>query len=148
MERDFAIDRKIDKFKLDSEAEHNAVIIDYYGNEYARARSDMNAKDTFLDTLYAKKGLYYQKNPIDGLKTTDTSIKNMVDSDEEIVQAKMELDKAKEKFYFMEVAYETVKERSTQIGNLTKLWLGGYFSTQPNVTENKGDSLRENLNVS
>jgi len=142
---EFEKDVNLNRFELEKEAERNPGLLRFYGELLADAKSQKDAIAKKIKLVSAQKLLFYGANPLPGTKTTEPAIKAMVDSDAELnVLFEKELE-IKEKVYYLESAVATIDDRKTEIGNLTKLWLGGYYSVQGQSTNGISEQMRKDL---
>jgi hypothetical protein len=124
----FAKDVSINRNKLDLEAERTPEIFAEYATQLSEVRGEKDRLDAKLRLLKSNKYLYYQLNPFKDMKTTEASIKSMVEVDPDVIETQKQLLSVQKSVDILTVAVEAISHRRSQLKNLTMLWIGGYYS--------------------
>jgi hypothetical protein len=122
------MDLRIDKYKLEEECEKNVTFTKIINDEVAKYRSKVDKWEREVKKLNNEKDLYYRMNPLEDVKVTEPSIKSMVGSDVEVIEAESKLVEAKKQLHEAESLLWAVNDRQAQLKNLVSLWIGGYYS--------------------
>lgn len=137
---DFEEDVKLNRFKLDEEAQKNPSLVQFYGEQLAEAKTIRDKAYNAVKLIEAQKELDYRANPPDGIKITESVISALVEADKDVIKIKEAEQKAKEKVYFIESAVSALDDRRSEIKNLTQLWIAGYYSV-PGVSQDNGGAM-------
>ena len=127
----FAEDVKLSKFELADESERMSTLLYEYGEELADRKAAKDQASTKLELVKAQTELKIRKaSPSTyGLeKFTETSIAALVPLDEEVIEAVIALNKAKEAVYHLEAGMEAMRDKSSEIKNLKDLYASGYYT--------------------
>jgi hypothetical protein len=124
----FAKDVSINRNKLDLEAERTPEIFAEYATQLSEVRGEKDRLDAKLRLLKSNKYLYYQLNPFKDMKTTEASIKSMVEVDPDVIETQKQLLSVQKSVDILTAAVEAISHRRSQLKNLTMLWIGGYYS--------------------
>lgn len=152
-ELDFEKDISINKFRLDEECLSHASIYYNYGDAQARAKTELaKAKDN-LELVQAERNLQIRDELTkNGTKVTESMISSALIIDNEVREAKNEVREAEEVYNRLSVAVQAMEHRKSELDNLVKLYLSGYYSN-PNssdakngLTEQAERAVRSNLN--
>lgn len=130
MERDFEKDKALSKYHIDTASEQQAFIYHYWSEELTIAKDKLEARKDKLDLLLAQTELKYRamdKLPGD-MKATEGAIKVFVSTDEEVVKAKEKVRNSRREVNTLQSAVTSLEHKKYQIDNLTKLYLGNYFT--------------------
>jgi predicted nuclease with TOPRIM domain len=146
---DFKEDIKINRYRLERNAQEHSSVYLHYAEKLAEAKTEFNNAKDNLDYIKATTEMKYRKMKElpDNLKKVEASYSNLVHTDDDVLKAKIRITKAKEELDLMEAAVRSLEHRKDQISNLTKLWLGGYYSNpsqhsgESNSTQNSRDAL-------
>ena len=150
LERDIEEDVKINRFKLDVEAETHPSIYYYYSNELAEAKKDRDLKKTKTKEITAKIELDYRadKIPFDG-KKTEAGISSAVEIHPDVVKAKKDYIESEYIVNKLSAMEESIRQRKGMLDNLIQLYTMQYYaepkSGRYNSTDQAGDELRKNL---
>lgn len=126
--KDFSADIKVDKYHLDEESEMSASILSHYAELNAEAKGEVDKAENALKLTMAKRDLDYRSNPPGIMKITESVIASLVESDEEVIELKEELRKAKEKSYRYYAAVDALHDKSARLHDLVDLWMKGYYT--------------------
>lgn len=152
-ELDFAKDISINKFKLDEECLSHAGLYYNYGEAQASAKTEVaKAKDN-LELVQAERSLAIRDQLISqGTKVTEAMITSSLIIDEEVREAKSRVREAEDIYNKLTVAVQAMDARRSELDNLVKLYLSGYFSNPNSIgakngaTEQAEKAVRSNLN--
>ena len=128
--KNYADDIRIDKYALDEEMEMNPTLLDKFGVKYADARARQDKLEVQVKYLSAKKALEFRKNPPPDVKVTDSTIEALVNSDEELLKLKEELNEAREDSYTFYASLETLRDKGLRLHDLMELYKTGYYSAK------------------
>lgn len=147
--KDFGVDPKadaeIDKNNLQDECVLRPQMYYYYAMQLAEARNDLDVAKSNLDATIARRGAYYHKNPVDGIKPTIDGMKVMVGNDTEIQEAQSEVDKKQAAVNTLYAQVNMVEMTKGCLDNLVKLSLARYYNESE--TDNSGrDRLNNSMN--
>lgn len=154
--RSFQVDASINRFKLDEENEKQASLYHYWSDLCADAKADRDTMEDALDLIISKTDDAIRKNAQrNDEKVTEPAIKNLIERDKFVANAKEDLRKAKSDVYHLEAAVKALEHRKGSLDNLTILWTKNYYSqpsgivstdTSTTVTDAVSKDLRANLN--
>lgn len=149
---DFQKDLSINKYKLDEECLSHSARFAYYAEACAVAKSNVSKAGDNLKLVTAEANLRIRKTYIDnGQKFTEAVITSELEIDKQVVKARDELREAEEVYGRLQVAVNAMDARRSELDNLVKLYVAGYFSTvdagnRKSVNEQTSNDIRKNLN--
>lgn len=138
-ERDFKQDIMINRFNLDNDCEQHASRYLYWSERLMEAKEGLDRLKDKQKLQEAQKEIHYRKEPLDGMKATENSIKAMIESDDDIIDTKEQILKAQRSVYTLSAAVSAMEHRKSQLKNLVDLWTSGYFAF-PGGTKGKDKS--------
>ncbi len=156
MERNYADDVKINKYKLPEECEVYAGKYHYWADKLAEAKgNEDNAKDKLNLTLAEEEmsirttwdSIYSEQYG----KMTEAAIKAVLEMNEKVKGAKSKFREAEKEVYTLEVGVKSLEHLRPMLDNLTQLLIKGFYAT-PNggrregATEQVGNDQRKGLN--
>ncbi len=152
-EDDFQKDLSINKYKLDEECISHASRYAYYAEAGAIAKTNVSEAKDKLEFITAEANLRIRKNLTDsGQKFTEAMVASMLTMDSEVEKAKKELRDAETVFARLQVAVNAMDARRSELDNLVKLYVAGYYSVadgagvKKTINENTANDIRRNLN--
>jgi regulator of replication initiation timing len=125
---DFSADVKINRFQLDKECEIHPSLYQYYSDLLSEARTAKDRAEAALSLVKAEVELAIRGCPPEGIKVTETSIKAMVEANEDVQGAGKKLRRKKTEIYTFESAVTSLEHRKRMLDNLTQLWSKGYYA--------------------
>lgn len=132
---DFAEEVKINRFKLEVEAEKQPSIYQYWSGLLAQAKADKDTADDKLDLVKSTRELYIRAEVEKGNKdytsvgkVSESAMKAFIETDDRVMKAKEFLRKAKELVYILEGAVKSLEHRKDSLDNLTVQWSKGYYA--------------------
>jgi hypothetical protein len=141
-ERNFSEDVKVSKLTLDSNAENQAELQLFYGNQVAEAKESYDEAEGRLELLMADKEMYYRQNPPsepgkfekDGatpiyMKLTESIVKALVTKDPDVQKAQKAVYAANRNLNEWKAAERAIEQRKSMIETLAKLHGASYFAT-------------------
>jgi len=151
--RVFSEDVTINKYKLEIECERQASMYFYWADKLADAKTSLNEADDQLKLVTAKTDLDVRKNWNESKygKQTENSIKAVLETHEDILNAKENCRNAQEEVNSLIAAVSAMDHRKAQLDNLTQLLIKGFYAA-PNggkregVTEQTSREVRSKLN--
>lgn len=143
---DFGQDIKVNRFKLDEENEISGELYNVWSERYSEARGAVDAAKDKLELTTAQHTLYYNANPVDGIKPTVDNVKAMVEQDTEVQAAKDEYRQALAKRYTLDGAMGALDSRKSAVDNLVKLMVTGYYNTKQTGGDYASDEINDSLN--
>ena len=152
-EDDFQKDLSINKYKLDEECISHASRYAYYAEACAVAKTGVSeAKDKLEYVTAERYDLIKKELEENGVKTTIPMLEKAVLTDDEVLKAKKELREAETTFARLQVAVNAMDARRSELDNLVKLYVSGYYSVadgagvKKSINENTANDIRRNLN--
>lgn len=142
----FGQDIKVNRFKLDEENEISGELYNVWSERYSEARGVVDAAKDKLELTTAQRTLYYNTNPVDGIKPTVDNVKAMVEQDTEVQAAKDEYRQALAKRYTLDGAMGALDSRKSAVDNLVKLMVTGYYNTKQTGGDYASDEINDSLN--
>ena len=148
---DFQKDLSINKYKLDEECLSHSSRYAYYAEACAVAKSAVSKAGDNLKFVTAEANLRIRKTYADnGQKFTEAVIASELEIDNLVIKARDELREAEEIYGRLQVAVNAMDARRSELDNLVKLYVAGYFSTvdgnKKSVNEQTSNDIRKNLN--
>ena len=151
---EFQKDVRINKYRLDEECLSQSSRYAYWSEAYALAKTNLVAAKDNLEYTKAMRSIalrnLYQET---GEKFTEVKLESAVLIDDEYLEAKAKYREADEVCNKMMVAVNAMEMRKSELDNLVKLYVAGYFSTVSSGENNKRDAneqvsrdIRKNLN--
>ena len=151
-EDDFQKDLSINKYKLDEECISHASRYAYYAEACAIAKTNVSEAKDKLELVEAER---YEVIRADlenkGIKTTIPMLDRALITDEEVQKAKAELRDAETTLARLQVAVNAMDARRSELDNLVKLYVAGYYSVadgagvKKSINENVASDIRRNL---
>jgi hypothetical protein len=132
----------INRHELAKESETISEEIDYWGRKAVDAEFEMDRTQRVYRVTKAEVGIKYRKVPLEGLKTTDSAVADMIESDPAVAKAWYDHLEAKKQFGYMDTAYQAVRDKSAKIRDLISLLGMSYFADsrqQKKRTKNDDD---------
>ena len=153
LELDFEKDLGINKYKLDEECLSHSVLYYRYGELLADAKNEVGV---LTDALKLKMGeantgirnRFIQKDQ----KFTEAVITSEVEKDTGVIEAREDLRKAELTYARLQAGVSAFEHRKSQLDNLVKLYVSGYFSTpspggtKETINDQAGKDARLGLN--
>lgn len=151
---EFQKDLSINKYKLDEECLSHASRYAYYAEASAVAKAGVSEAKDKLDLVEAER---YDAIKFDlekkGVKTTIPMLEKALLLDEEVINARKALRDAELVSSRLQVAVSAMDARRSELDNLVKLYVAGYYSvadnagaTRKNVNEQVSGDIRRKLN--
>ena len=151
-EDDFQKDLSINKYKLDEECISHASRYAYYAEVSAIAKTNVSEVKDKLELVIAEANIRIRKNLTDsGQKFTEAMVTSMLTMDSEVQKAKAELRDAETTLARLQVAVNAMDARRSELDNLVKLYVAGYYSVadgagvKKSINENVASDIRRNL---
>lgn len=151
-EDDFQKDLSINKYKLDEECISHASRYAYYAEACAIAKTNVSEAKDKLELVEAER---YEVIRADlenkSIKTTIPMLDRALITDEEVQKAKAELRDAETTLARLQVAVNAMDARRSELDNLVKLYVAGYYSVadgagvKKSINENVASDIRRNL---
>lgn len=129
--KNFKDDVRLEKTKLDDEAELNPSLMQHYCDLLAEAKAARDAVENKMKLKMAEVELAIRRSDPKSMgldKFTEAVISSLVETDEKVIALKKELLDAKEDLYTYEGAVDALRDKSSMIKVLQALWVGGYFA--------------------
>ena len=153
-EFDFEKDLSINKFRLDEECVSHSSLYFRYAEAQQEAKSAVTKADDYLSLVLANRQLAIREDfSKANIKATENLILSNVERDEEVLEARRKLRKAKDLFNKLTVAVQAMDSRRSSLDNLVKLYCAGYFSLPNNdggvkksINEQTSREIRKKLN--
>lgn len=149
---DFQKDLSINKYKLDEECLSHSSRYAYYAEACAVAKNNVSKAGDNLKLVTAEANLRIRKTYADnGQKFTEAVIASELEIDKPVIKARDELREAEEVYNRLQVAVNAMDARRSELDNLVKLYVAGYFSTvdagnRKSVNDQTSNDIRKNLN--
>lgn len=151
-DRDIAEDLKINRYKLEDEAENQPSLFYHYSEEATTAREERDKAKAKLKEIEGRISLDYRSGKrVTEAKITENSISAAVDIDPEVIDARNKFLQAEAELGKATAAEEAMQQRKAMIGHLVQLYTMQYYSKPSagkggGATEQAGEDLRKNLN--
>lgn len=151
-EDDFQKDLSINKYKLDEECLSHSSRYAYYAEAQAVAKLNVSKAKDNLELVESEANLRIRKKfAEEGQKVTESVVSCTLAMDSDVINAKKELREAEEVYNRLQVAVNAMDARRSELDNLVKLYVAGYFSTvdagnRKSVNEQTSNDIRKNLN--
>ncbi len=149
-DRDFENDLKINKYKLHEECMAQASLYHYYSELLADVKSEKDKQENKLKFMVAETEIELRKNPPEGIKITEATIKALLIIDLKIKQQQGVLNKTKSELYHLEFVINSIEHKKTALKLLVQLFSVNYFSIPDGKKETQEDiprrEMRDNLN--
>lgn len=148
----FEKDIAINKYKLDEECLSHSARFTYYAEVCALAKTNVSKASDNLKLAMAEANLRIRKNYAEnGQKFTEAVITSEIEVDKSVLEAKELLRDAEEIYGRLQVAVQAMDARRSELDNLVKLYVAGYFSTvdgsgKKSINEQTSNDVRKNLN--
>ena len=148
----FQKDLSINKYKLDEECLSHSSRYAYYAEACAVAKTEVSrAKDRLDLTEAEQREAIRIRMEKDGIKPTIPMLDSATIRDEKVIKAKAELREAEDVYNRLQVAVNAMDARRSELDNLVKLYVAGYYSTvdagnRKSVNEQTSNDIRKNLN--
>lgn len=148
----FEKDISINKYKLDAECLSHSARFAYYAEACAVAKIEVSrAKDRLDLTEAEQREAIRIRMEKDGIKPTIPMLDSATIRDEKVIKAKAELREAEDVYNRLQVAVNAMDARRSELDNLVKLYVAGYYSTvdagsRKSVNEQTANDIRKNLN--
>lgn len=149
---DFQKDITINKYKLDEECLSHSARFAYYAETCAVAKTNVSKANDNLKFVIAEANLRIRKNYSEnGQKFTEAVIASELEIDKQVLKAKEQVRDAEEVYSRLQVAVQAMDSRRSELDNLVKLYVAGYFSTvdgvgKKSINEQTSSDVRKNLN--
>lgn len=129
MEFDFAKDLSIDKYRLDYECLTHASLYFRYADAYIQAKQEVARRSDALALAKADANINIRKIMNDNnVKFTEAIIASEVERDKSVLKAREELRQAETVASRLSIAVDAMEARKSELDNLVKLFLSGYYS--------------------
>lgn len=152
-ERDFAVDVKINRFRLEEESEIQPSLYHYWADLLADAKARADKMDDRLKLTLADTEMNLRYKADRGeleIKLTEASIKALMEQQETVQAARKNSRDAWALVYHLESAVKALEHRKAELDNLTQLWRGGYYAKPDGGKRSAGEDvakdMRKNLN--
>lgn len=148
----FEKDIAINKYKLDEECLSHSARFAYYAEACAVAKTEVSrAKDRLDLTEAEQREAIRIRMEKDGIKPTIPMLDSATIRDEKVIKAKAELREAEDVYNRLQVAVNAMDARRSELDNLVKLYVAGYYSTvdagnRKSINEQTSNDVRKNLN--
>jgi len=145
----FEDDVKINKYKLDVACEEQPCLILSYEEPLASLKGDRDRLYDRLNLVTAELELEIRKNPPEGVKLTEGTVKSLVLSSPRVTKIQTKLNETKKEIYQYEAAVNAFEHRKRMLDNLVKLWTSNYYSDPDRYvspSDEAGKDIRGNLN--
>jgi hypothetical protein len=151
-ERDFEVDVKVNKYKLDEENEKQASLYNYWASLLADAKTEKDDAEDALTLVKAKADADVRQTAADNSeKVTEAVVQGRVLDSPKVQKAQQRVRDAKSQVYHLEAAVKALEHRKSSLDNLTVLWTKSYYATPDGgKPATAGDAfskdIRRNLN--
>lgn len=132
----------INRHELATASETISEEIDYWGRKAVEAEHEMDRLYRVYRVIKGEVDVKYRRAPLEGLKSTDSSVAGMIEQDPAVAKAWYDHLEAKKQYGYMNTAYQAVRDKSAKIRDLISLWGMGYFADsrqQKKRTKNDDD---------
>lgn len=141
MKFDIERDLEINPFKLNEECVSHAGLYYKYAEACADAKAEVGQAKDNLSVVIAERSLAIRKRCSDEkIKTTESIISAMVDSDGEVVEAKDKLREVEGIFAKLQVAVNAMDTRRSELDNLVKLSVSNYYASSDTKVSDESES--------
>jgi hypothetical protein len=142
-EFDFEKDISIDKYRLDQECVTHSVMYYRYNSLAADAKNSVAVLSDDLKLIMGEENIRIRNNFIKSeIKFTEAVINSEVEKSDSVKTAREELRHAELSLSRIEAGVRAFEHRKSQLDNLVKLYIAGYFST-PNSSGQVRDTVNE-----
>jgi len=129
-EIDFERDLSIDKFRLDEECITHPGLFYRYSEMAAEAKNKVGVLGDSLKLTMGEANIKIRNRFIKAEeKFTEAVISSSVEKDEDVITAREELREAELALARLQAGVNAMEHRKSQLDNLVKLYVAGYFST-------------------
>lgn len=148
----FQKDLSINKYKLDEECLSHSSRYAYYAEACVVAKSSVSRAKDNLELVMAERNMEIREELANGeKKVTEAMVNAFIIKDKKVLEAKNELREAEEVYNRLQVAVNAMDARRSELDNLVKLYVAGYFSTvdagnRKSVNEQASNDIRKKLN--
>lgn len=145
-DRDFEADVNLDKFNLDGEADKQASIYLFWSKQAARALKAAGRAELDLKIRRAELAVAFRANPPGGVKVTNDSVTDYLDSHPEVRRLASDLIDAEADAKELEHGLRALQQKKDMIEVEVRLHLNNYFSTPgKDNPRTGGDAYRQGL---
>jgi len=152
-ELNFEKDLSIDKYRLDEECLSHPVIYFRYGELLADAKNKVGVLADALKLKMGEANIAIRNRFIKKeIKFTEAVINSEVEKADDVVAAREELREAELSLARLQAGVSAFEHRKSQLDNLVKLYVAGYFSTtnsgkaRETVNDQASRDARQGLN--
>lgn len=136
----FKEELEIDKFNLDNEWMKQSSLYMKYAELSVEANKILEEKKLLLDVKYSSKySSLKAEAEKSGLKSTDTSIKSMVETNDEIISIREDIIKAEYNYKMLQKIEASFSMRKSALENLVFLFTKSYYSEPDAGKKNNSD---------
>lgn len=136
----FEQDLSIDKFKLDQECLSHPSLYYRYSDMLAEAKHDVGLKADNLKLVMGEANISIRNNFIKReIKFTEAVIASEVESNADVLSARDALRKSELILSKLQAGVSAFEHRKSQLDNLVKLYVAGYFSTPAGAAKPKAE---------
>jgi hypothetical protein len=137
---DFKSELEIDKFKLDEEWVKQSGLYLKYAELATEASKTLEEKKLLLEVKAASRYSSIKAGTEkSGIKTTEASLKNMVDANDEIISIKEEVIKAEYNYKMLQKIEMSFNMRKSALENLVFLYTKSYYAEPSAGIKNNTD---------
>ena len=149
-EREIKEDLKINRFKLEDEADTQPSLFYHYSEHASEAREVRDKAKAKLKETEGRISLdYWSSRKVMEAKLSISTVSASVDIDPEVMDAREKFLNAESAYNKAASAEESMQQRKSMLGYLVQLYTMQYYS-QPRGAkgseEQAGDEMRKNLN--
>lgn len=152
MKFDLENELKINPYKLKEECVSHSGLYYKYSDACREAKDKVSrAKDNYELVKSQRELEIRRKCKDDGVKTTEKVIESMVNSDDEVVEARNNLREVEDVYANLEVAVNVMRTRKDELDNLVKLAVSNYYQTTDKVKisdDTSDDMMRHDIRKS
>ena len=129
-EHNFSKDVEINRFKLPECCAEQASLYHFWAEKQADARIAVKGAEGKVKLTEAERDLFYRepKNFPEGIKSTEASIKALIESDDEVQVAKQALLQARTVLYKLDAGVTALEHRRSELSNLTELYAKAFYA--------------------
>lgn len=139
--RNIEEDRKLNRYRLDEEAETQAEAYGWWAERLAEAKSMRDTAKVYMEYTTDSTAFSIRRTPPEDMKITEALISNLVATDPVVRKAKDDYLAAQAAVNVLEAHVTAMEHRRSQIKNLTMLWIGGYYSV-PGTSRDDENSVK------